>query len=131
MDLTGKILPDTAIKELFADNAITSEQQLDNDQIQPASIDLRLGSCAYRLRASFLPGSENSVADMLQPPLVMHKIDLTKGAVLETGCIYLVPLLEALRLPPNISGRAIQKAPLDVSTFLLELSVIMELALTP
>ncbi|MBL4617463.1 MAG: 2'-deoxycytidine 5'-triphosphate deaminase [Robiginitomaculum sp.] len=110
MDLTGKILPDTAIKELFADNAITSEQQLDNDQIQPASIDLRLGSCAYRLRASFLPGSENSVADMLQPPLVMHKIDLTKGAVLETGCIYLVPLLEALRLPPNISGRANPKS---------------------
>src|SRR4051812_24937991 len=61
------------------------------DQIQPASLDLRLGDIAYRVRASFLPGKEASVQDRLKD-LAMHEMDLSKGAVLERGCVYIIPL---------------------------------------
>jgi len=104
------ILPDTAIRYLSDQGGLTSDRPLDADQIQPASIDLRLGAKAYRIRASFLPGPNAKVADVLEAPLVMHEIDLSGGAVLETGCIYLVPLLENLKLPAGISGRANPKS---------------------
>ena len=106
------VLPDTEIAALFETGAIRSTEALDNDQIQPASLDLRLAQDAYRIRASFLPGPSRSVADVLQEPgIELHRIDLTsRGAVLETGCVYLVPLMESLRLPPGISGRANPKS---------------------
>ncbi len=104
------ILPDMAIRNLLNNNHILHETPLDQDQIQPASLDLRLGDCAYRIRASFLPGLRAKVSELLNKPLVMHKIDLTAGAVLETGCIYLVPLLEGLQLPADIAGRANPKS---------------------
>lgn len=110
MNTLPGILPDIAIAQLFEQHAVASQQPLDADQIQPASIDLRLGPTAYRLRASFLPGPQNKVSDLLQAPLVMHEIDLSAGAVLETGCIYLVPLLESLQLPADIFGRANPKS---------------------
>jgi len=95
------------------------EPAIEPDQIQPASLDLRLGTVAYRLRASFLPGAARTVADCLDQHLVMHKIDLSQGAVLETGCVYLVPLLEALELPADLSARTNPKSStgrLDVFT---------------
>ena len=76
-----------------------------DDQIQPASLDLRLGEIAYRLRASFLPGAGAKVRDRLDDELVMHKIDLTQGAVLETGCVYLVQVQEELALPRAYARR--------------------------
>src|SRR5262249_47078499 len=75
------------------------------EQLQPASLDLRLGPSAYRLRASFLPGRGRRVADKLAG-LAMHEIDLTRGAVLETGCVYLVPLVESLKLSSRVAGLA-------------------------
>ncbi|VAV96816.1 Deoxycytidine triphosphate deaminase [hydrothermal vent metagenome] len=110
MQNPSSILADTAIRELFTNSAIRAQSPLDSDQIQPASLDLRLGATAYRIRASFLPGPKREVEALLTAPLVMHKIDLRKGAVLETGCIYLVPLLESLHLPADISGRANPKS---------------------
>ena len=106
------VLPDRELAALFADGAIRSEGALDEDQIQPASLDLRLAFDAYRIRASFLPGTNRSVADVLQEPgTELHRIELTsRGAVLETGCVYLVPLQESLRLPAGISGRANPKS---------------------
>ena len=88
------VLSDHEIDALVAAGAIRSDLPLEAGQVQPASLDLRLAEDAYRLRASFLPGKERSVAEMLQEPGIhMHRIDLTKeGAVLETGCVYLVPL---------------------------------------
>ncbi|RIJ18229.1 2'-deoxycytidine 5'-triphosphate deaminase [Henriciella mobilis] len=111
-EATPGVLPDTDIAALFDTGAIRSTDTLDHDQIQPASLDLRLGPDAYRIRASFLPGPNRSVADVLQEPgIELHRIDLTvQGAVLETGCVYLVPLMESLRLPPGISGRANPKS---------------------
>ena len=97
------ILPDRDISALFEAGALTSARRLDTDQIQPASLDLRLGEKAYRVRASFLPGPGHKVVDKLER-LKLHEIDLTDGAVLETGCVYIVPLLETLKLPADVSA---------------------------
>ena len=106
------VLPDRELAALFDAGAIRTDSELDSDQIQPASLDLRLALDAYRIRASFLPGPDRSVADVLQEPgTELHRIDLTpQGAVRETGCVYLVPLQESLRLPAGISGRANPKS---------------------
>ena len=79
---------------------------------------MRLGTIAYRLRASFLPGAERSISTCLDD-VIMHKIDLTNGAVLETNCVYLIPLMEKLNLPDDLSARANPKSStgrLDVFT---------------
>jgi dCTP deaminase len=103
------ILPDHEIAALFDAGALTSARPLDGDQIQPASLDLRLGQKAWRVRASFLPGPDKLVSDKLDR-LKLHEIDLTNSAVLETGCVYIVPLLEALALPAEISASANPKS---------------------
>ncbi|MEP0521768.1 MAG: 2'-deoxycytidine 5'-triphosphate deaminase [Hyphomicrobiales bacterium] len=105
----GGILPDRQINELFASSRIVADQPPASGQIQPASLDLRLGDKAYRIRASFLPGPELSVADKLSR-YQLHEIDLTAGAVLETGCVYLVPLQETLDLPEDLSASANPKS---------------------
>jgi dCTP deaminase len=103
------ILPAHSIEALFTKGGISCQLPLDGDQIQPASLDLRLGATAYRVRASFLPGPMRTVADRLKE-MSLHAIDLREGAVLETGCVYVVPLLEALRLSPGISAAANPKS---------------------
>ena len=103
------ILADGAIRALFAAGRLKSEAALDIDQVQPASLDLRLGSKAYRVRASFMPGPGHLVADKLAR-LKLHEIDLADGAVLETGCVYIVPLMESLDLPAEMSASANPKS---------------------
>lgn len=88
---------------------IMAAQPIGDDQVQPASVDLRLGEVAYRVRASFLPGARASVQDKLER-LSMHRIDLTGGAVLEKDCVYIVPLLEHLALKKRISAMANPKS---------------------
>ncbi|MDO8878878.1 MAG: 2'-deoxycytidine 5'-triphosphate deaminase [Pseudolabrys sp.] len=111
------ILPDHMIAQLAADGGILPATAFQPDQIQPASLDLRLGEIAYRVRASFLPGS-TTVARRIDE-LKLHEFALTDGAVLETGCVYIVPLLESLALPDGISAAANPKSStgrLDVFT---------------
>ena len=103
--MTGGILPDRAIAALFDSGAIVAARPRDVDQIQPASLDLRLGTKAYRARASFLPGRGKTVSEKLAR-FALHEIDLTPGAVLETGCVYLVPLMESLKLPAGMTAAA-------------------------
>lgn len=103
------ILPDKDIAALFDNGALASARPLDPDQIQPASLDLRLGAVAYRVRASFLPGPNHRVSEKLDR-LKLHEIQLGEGAVLETGCVYIVPLLEGLDLPDGISASANPKS---------------------
>src|SRR5262249_26549736 len=88
---------------------IQSAAPIEDGQIQPASLDLRLGEVAYRVRASFLPGPGASVAEKLER-LSMHQIDLTQGAVLEKDCVYIVPLLEHLALKKRVSALANPKS---------------------
>jgi dCTP deaminase len=112
------ILPDSAILGLIADGAISMGQKPVKGQVQPASLDLRLGPKATRVRASFLPGPGFSVTEKLKQ-LALHEFDLAQGAVLETGCVYIVPLLESLDLPKDIAASANPKSStgrLDVFT---------------
>lgn len=103
------ILPAGMIEAYSRDNRIIHSRPLDADQVQPASLDLRLGEFAYRVRASFLPGPRKSVEQRLEG-LVLHKISLVEGAVLETGCVYIVPLQESLALPKGVSAAANPKS---------------------
>ncbi len=97
------------INQLIEINAIKLAEKADVAQVQPASLDLRLGKVAYRVRASFLPGPKHSVAERIES-LKLHEIDLREGAVLERNCVYLVPLLESLKLPKNVSASANPKS---------------------
>jgi len=114
------ILPRQDIEQLVADGHVSG---LFNDakhppSIQPASLDLCLGDTALRLRASFLPGRNTRISEAIDK-VVMHQIDLKNGAVLETGCVYLIPLREHLDLPGDITGLANPKSStgrLDVFT---------------
>src|SRR5438105_7062461 len=109
-DLTTGLLPSQLLREAVAQGReILSPQPIGDDQIQPASIDLRLGEIAHRVRASFLPGARASVRDKLER-LSMHRVDLTQGAVLEKDCVYIVPLLEHLALRKRVSAMANPKS---------------------
>lgn len=111
------VFPSRFIERLAKSGAIVAPP-FDNDQVQPASLDLRLGDVAYRIRASFLPGPDYTVGDRIDS-LTLHQLDLTNGAVLERGCVYLVPLQESLDLPEAVSAGANPKSStgrLDVFT---------------
>ena len=102
------ILPCQSIEALIASGSVTSATPWDADQVQPASLDLRLGKRGWRVRASFLPGRrkvEDRIADV-----VMHTIDLSPGVVLEKGCVYIVELQERLKLPRGVLARANPKS---------------------
>ena len=121
------ILPDTHLKTLIREHAIDAAPAITDSQIQPASVDLRLGTKAYRLISSFLPERSGTsehlnVLDLYQSELVMYDMDLTQGAILEKGHVYLVPLLEHVALPSHIRGRANPKSStgrLDIFTRLI------------
>jgi dCTP deaminase len=111
------ILPDRMIAALAGDGRICAAVNFVADQIQPASLDLRLGKLAYRVRASFLPGSATVTQRISE--LKLHEFPLASGAVLETGCVYIVPLLESLSLPNDLAAAANPKSStgrLDVFT---------------
>lgn len=112
------ILPAQAIRALISGGAVRLAEPAADGQLQPASLDLRLGAVAYRMRASFLPGPGSTVASKLAG-LQLHELDLTHGAVLETGCVYVVPLLESLAMMPDMSAATNPKSStgrLDVFT---------------
>ncbi|MBL8566078.1 MAG: 2'-deoxycytidine 5'-triphosphate deaminase [Hyphomicrobiaceae bacterium] len=114
----GGILPAQDIRGLAEAGVIQTTTPFGARQVQPASLDLRLGTVAYRVRASFLPQPTADVASRLAD-LALHEVDLTNGAVLETGCVYVVPLLESLALPAHIAAAANPKSStgrLDVFT---------------
>ena len=121
------ILPDSHLKTLIREHAIDAAPAITDSQIQPASVDLRLGTKAYRLISSFLPERSGTsehlnVLDLYQSELVMYDMDLTQGAILEKGHVYLVPLLEHVALPPDVRGRANPKSStgrLDIFTRLI------------
>ena len=112
------ILPSQAIAQLIESGAVRLAEPAADTQLQPASLDLRLGAVAYRVRASFLPQPGSRVQTNLDD-LALHTISLSQGAVLETGCVYIVPLLESLALPDHIEASANPKSStgrLDVFT---------------
>ncbi|MEM6759623.1 MAG: 2'-deoxycytidine 5'-triphosphate deaminase [Pseudomonadota bacterium] len=106
--MTG-VLSDTEINDLIASGALSARAPILPEQVQPASLDLRLGQVAYRVRASFLAGHGRSVAQRLDE-FEMHRVDLTDGAVLEKGCVYVVPLMERLALSDDVQAVANAKS---------------------
>lgn len=116
------IFPSQAIQALINDGTIkASSEFITKDMVQPASLDLRLGTVAYRVPASFLPGPDATVQEKIET-LAVHEIDLKRGAVLERGCVYIVPLLEHLALDSRIWAFANPKSStgrLDVFTRLI------------
>jgi dCTP deaminase len=98
------ILPARAIRELADAKAIVAERAFDTDQVQPASLDLRLGARAWRIRASFLPSAKTPISARLED-LALHSISLnSEGTVLETGCVYIVEVEERLALPADVAA---------------------------
>ena len=112
------IFPSQDLAEMVSAGAISASQPIGDDMVQPASVDLRLGEYALRVQASFLPGRGRTVEERVRA-FEMHRIDLTRGAVLEKGCVYIVPLLESVHLPHDVSAFANPKSStgrLDVFT---------------
>ena len=124
------ILPYQAIKEMVENgeikpSEILREGRIEPDQIQPASIDLRLGNFAYPVDTSFLPGRGVRVLEkmrQLDADFERFKIDLSQGAVLEKGRVYVVPLLESIKLKSDVAAFANPKSStgrLDILTRLI------------
>ncbi len=117
---TTGILPSQRIRQLIDAEYLIATPPITDDQIQPASVDLRLGQVAYRVRASFLP-ARTSVRKRLEQ-LCLHEIDLRAPTILERGCVYLVPVIEELDLPNDLWAEANPKSTtgrLDVFTRLI------------
>ncbi len=116
------IVPAQEIRRLVRENVLFSATvPISDEQIQPASVDLRLGAKAYRVRASFLPNPGARVDDKIRA-LSTHQFDLTDGAVLEKGCVYIIPLLESVRFTKRMFGFANPKSStgrLDIFTRLI------------
>ncbi|WP_103334124.1 2'-deoxycytidine 5'-triphosphate deaminase [Pseudotabrizicola formosa] len=106
--MTG-VLAAQHLRQMIGDGVISASPAILPEQVQPASLDLRLGTIAYRVRASFLAGKGRPVA-MRLAEFEMHRVDLTAGAVLEKGCVYVIPLMERLALPAGLSAVANAKS---------------------
>jgi dCTP deaminase len=120
------VLPSQAIEEMTRTGEITTVlESFDPDQIQPASIDLRLGEFAYPVDTSFLPGRDRKVLEkmrQLDADYERFKIDLRHGAVLEKGRVYVVPLAESINLKSDVAAFANPKSStgrLDILTRLI------------
>lgn len=116
----GGVMPSQTLKKMISEKQISSEIPVEDGQVQPASLDLRLGTKAYRVQAGFLP-SHCKVMERVKD-LLMHEVDLTHSGVLERGAVYIIPLMESLNLPETIKGTASPKSStgrLDIFTRLL------------
>jgi dCTP deaminase len=115
------ILQSQEIRELIGNGKIRSSVEISDDQIQPASMDLRLGNVAYRVQASFLPGRSSALSTKIAE-LKIAEYDLSRPTLLETNAVYVVPLIESLSLPRDIGGKANPKSTtgrLDIFTRLI------------
>src|SRR5487761_330216 len=95
------ILPSQEIRELIRSGKIRARVEISDDQIQPASIDLRLGNVAYQVRASFIPSVKSLISPRIRE-LQLGEIDLSQPALLDTGKVFIVPLVESLALLPDM-----------------------------
>jgi len=103
------VLSSQSLEQAIANGWIRSSWPFPPELVQPASLDLRLGEVAWRLRCSFLPDSNSTIEEKLRD-LAFDPIDLTRGALLERNRPYLVPLVEELDLPDSVRGRTNPKS---------------------
>ncbi|HUK08177.1 MAG TPA: 2'-deoxycytidine 5'-triphosphate deaminase [Stellaceae bacterium] len=115
------VLPSQAIMAMIRNRELSAVPEIDLAQVQPASMDLRLGHYAYRVRASFLPGSDSTVMEKVEQ-MNGQQVDLSKSAVLEQGHVYVIPLMETVDLSAQVAGLANPKSStgrLDILTRLI------------
>ena len=103
------VFVDWQLAEFKKHGVISSDYELAEEQFEPNSMDLRVGPVAYRVAASFLP-TESTVQERLDAGLKQYALDLTRGAILERGITYLIPLMERLSLPEDVEGRGNPKS---------------------
>lgn len=113
--MTAGVLPYQELRAAIEAGWIVAPAPVTPAQIQPASLDLRLGPVAYQLRASFLPfresvGSRLEAGGIADSDLVLDRLSLEPGLTLQRGSVYLVPLMESLALPDDIRGRCNPKS---------------------
>lgn len=121
LSYTTGILPSQKIRGLIENGRLSAATPIEDAQIQPSSLDLRLGPVGYRMQASFLPGPNATVESRIKE-LAMTRIDLAQPTVFEKGCVYLVPLMEHLNLTSEFSAKANPKSTtgrLDIFTRLI------------
>ncbi len=108
--LKGKsgYLPCQLIEQAHHQGMIHSQEPIESSQIQPVSLDLRLGPKAYRIQCSFLP--ENEPVETKLKEICLYDFDITDGGILEKNAIYLIPLMEELALPSSLYGLANPKS---------------------
>jgi dCTP deaminase len=109
------VLSSQELEKAIRENIISSKVPIEEGQIQPASLDLRLGTPAYRLISSFLPANEETkkfftAPAIYDPDFVMYDHETAGGMVLEKGSIYLIPLMEELNLPKDVEGKVNPKS---------------------
>ncbi len=108
-EFTTGVFPSQLIRHYIERGRITATSPIQEEQIQPASLDVRLGNTAYEVSASVIPGRHNTVLEKLDSvDPVAH--DLREPTTLEVGHVYVVPLQERLRLPAEVSARANPKS---------------------
>lgn len=118
---TSGVLPYQQLLQLVREGQIAAATPIGADQVQPASLDLRLGATAWRVRASFLPGPQSTVMERIHQ-LDGYPLDLARGAVLERGCVYVVELQERIAQRSTVAGFANPKSStgrLDILTRLI------------
>lgn len=103
------IWPSQIIRDAIKKGFVLSDTRIEEDQIQPASLDVRLGTVAYRVPASFLPGPSRKLSNRLSD-LATHEVDLTRPQVLEKNCVHIIPLQERFVLPKGTEARANPKS---------------------
>ena len=108
--LKGKpgYLPCQLIEQVHRQGMIRSQETILASQIQPVSMDLRLGPKAYRIQCSFLP--ENEPVETKLKEVSLYDFDITDGGILEKNAIYLIPLMEELSLSSSLCGLANPKS---------------------
>ncbi|MBA3716966.1 MAG: 2'-deoxycytidine 5'-triphosphate deaminase [Actinobacteria bacterium] len=107
--MTGGILPAQRIRQAIEDGWVAADPAVPAENVQPASLDLRLGVKAYALRCSFLPDDTVSIETKLGD-LAITEFDIRAGAVLERNRPYLIPLTERVALPGDVRGRTNPKS---------------------
>jgi dCTP deaminase len=118
---TTGIVPYQGLKDLIERGVIRASEPIADVQLQPASLDLRLGPVGYQVRASFLPTETSTVSGRVDQ-LKLAELDLTEPTILERGKVYIIPLMEELALPPGMIGKTNPKSTigrLDAFTRLL------------
>lgn len=116
------IVPYQGLRAMIKDEEIMAIPEITPEQVQPASLDLRLGRRAYRVRSSFLPGSNATVMDKVEQLDGLPEIDITAGAFFEKNAVYVVELAEHVQLSSQVEGIANPKSStgrLDVLTRLI------------